>query len=68
MASEPKQSSGILQTVGSWLFLIGSLIFQADSIIEVIEGLSPHVILHVLGSLLFTIGSIFFVVQDMRRL
>ena len=68
MSSEPKQSSGILQTTGSWLFLIGSLIFQYDSILEVLEGLSTHVILHVVGSLLFTIGSIFFVIQDMRQL
>lgn len=68
MTSEPKQSSGLLQTVGSWLFLIGSLIFQVDSIIEVKEGLSNHVILHVFGSLLFTVGSIFFVIQDMRQL
>ncbi len=51
----------------SWLFLIGSLIFQIDAILELTEGISLHVVLHLSASLLFTIGSILFVVHDAQQ-
>ncbi len=47
----------------SWLFLIGSLIFMLDGIIELTEGVSIHAIFHNSASLLFTIGSIFFLLD-----
>jgi hypothetical protein len=47
----------------SWLFLIGSLIFMADGILELTEGISVHAIFHNTASLLFTIGSIFFLLD-----
>lgn len=62
------KSSNILLTLVSWLFLIGSLIFQVDAILELTEGISTHVILHLLASFLFTIGSILFVVHDARQM
>ncbi|MGL5794135.1 MAG: hypothetical protein ACRC06_06935 [Waterburya sp.] len=46
--------------LASWLFLIGSLIFMLDGILELTEGISIHAIFHNLASLLFTIGSILF--------
>lgn len=58
------ESNTVLFTFVSWLFLIGSLIFQIDAILEFMEGFSIHVILHLLASLLFTIGSILFVIHD----
>ena len=53
-----------LLTFGSWLFLIGSLIFQVDSVIELRQGFTTHAILNVFASLLFTLGSILFVIHD----
>lgn len=62
----PEKLSGIKNTEGkdrtslvSWLFLIGSLIFLGDGILELTEGISIHAVLHNVASLLFTIGSIF---------
>ena len=45
----------------SWLFLIGSLMFLLDSFLEVIEGISIHVVIHIVSSILFTIGSLLFI-------
>ena len=45
----------------SWLFLIGSLIFLFDGFIELSEGLSIHVLLHLCASVLFTIASALFI-------
>lgn len=56
-----------LMSLVSWLFLIGSLIFQVDAILELIEGISLHVVLHLSASLLFTIGSVLFVVHDAKQ-
>jgi hypothetical protein len=51
----------------SWLFLIGSLIFQIDAVLEIIESLSFHAVLHFSAGLLFTIGSVLFVVHDAQQ-
>jgi hypothetical protein len=62
--TENSESESNLMPLVSWLFLIGSLIFQVDAILELTEGISLHVVLHLSASLLFTIGSILFVVYD----
>lgn len=51
----------------SWMFLIGSLIFQIDAILELEEGFSIHVLLHLSASLLFVIGSIFFLLDARQK-
>jgi hypothetical protein len=56
-----------LMSLVSWLFLIGSLIFQLDAILELTEGISLHVAFHLSASLLFTIGSILFVLHDAKQ-
>ncbi|MFM7425843.1 MAG: hypothetical protein ACKO7W_12780 [Elainella sp.] len=57
-------------TFVSWLFLIGSLIFQLDALLELTEswsqGLNLHVLFHLSASLLFTVGSLLFVIQDQQ--
>ncbi len=57
----------IIMSLASWLFLIGSLIFQLDAILELTEGISLHVAFHLSASLLFTLGSILFVVHDAKQ-
>lgn len=48
----------------SWLFFIGSSIFLIDGFLELTEGVSIHVLLHLSASVLFTIGSALFIPQD----
>ena len=48
----------------SWLFLIGSLMFVLDSVLENLPGVSFSSLLHLLASILFTIGSILFIPND----
>ena len=48
----------------SWLFLVGSLIFLVDGILELTEGISIHALLHLSASLLFTVGSVLFMPQS----
>ena len=64
---ETDKSDSNLMTLVSWLFLIGSLIFQMDAIVELTEGMSLHVAFHLSASLLFTIGSVLFVLQDAQQ-
>ncbi len=45
----------------SWLFLIGSLMFLFDGFLELTEGISIHVVIHIVASILFTIGSVLFI-------
>ena len=45
----------------SWLFLIGSLMFLFDGFIELSEGFSIHVLLHITASAVFTIASALFI-------
>jgi len=63
---EQRATSNVLLTLVSWLFLIGSLIFQMDAVLEFTEGVSIHAILHLLASFLFTVGSVLFVIHDAR--
>ncbi len=48
----------------SWLFLIGSLMFVLDAVLENMRGVSFSSLLHLLASILFTIGSILFIPND----
>lgn len=50
----------------SWLFLFGSLLFMFDGILENIESISIHSIIHLSASLLFTIGSILFLPRNQK--
>ncbi|MEL7242788.1 MAG: hypothetical protein AAGM40_10630 [Cyanobacteria bacterium J06573_2] len=50
----------------SWLFLFGSLLFMFDGILENIEAISIHSIIHLSASLLFTIGSILFLPRNKK--
>lgn len=51
----------------SWLFLIGSLMFLFDGLIELTEGISIHVFLHLPASVLFVIGSVLFMPTDQEH-
>ncbi|MCU0533752.1 MAG: hypothetical protein MUD14_07645 [Hydrococcus sp. Prado102] len=51
----------------SWLFLIGSLIFTLDAILENIKGVSFSSLLHISASILFTIGSVLFIPSDRQK-
>lgn len=48
----------------SWLFLIGSLMFLFDGLIELTEGISIHVFLHLPASIMFVVGSVLFMPTD----
>lgn len=48
----------------SWLFLIGSLMFVLDTVLENMRGISFSSLLHLLASILFTIGSVLFIPTD----
>jgi hypothetical protein len=48
----------------SWLFLIGSLMFVLDAVLENMRGVSFSSLLHLLASVLFTIGSMLFIPTD----
>ena len=45
----------------SWLFLIGSLMFLFDGLLELTENMSIHVVIHLVSSTLFVIGSVLFI-------
>lgn len=49
------------ESLVSWLFLIGSLMFLFDGIVELTEGISIHGVIHLSASILFTIGSVLFI-------
>lgn len=46
--------------IASWLFLIGSMLFEIDAVSEFIQQFSMMSFLHLSEGLLFLIGSIFF--------
>ncbi|MEO1376218.1 MAG: hypothetical protein AAFW70_18300 [Cyanobacteria bacterium J06635_10] len=54
-------------TLVSWLFLLGSLLFVLDAVLEIIEAISLHSIIHMSASLLFTIGSILFLPRNQQQ-
>jgi hypothetical protein len=49
------------EAIVSWLFLIGSLMFVLDAILENARGVSFSSLLHLSASILFTIGSALFI-------
>lgn len=51
----------------SWLFLIGSLMFLFDGILELTESISIHGLIHLSASILFTIGSILFIPTEQKN-
>lgn len=51
----------------SWLFLIGSLIFVLDAILENMKDISFSSLLHLSASILFTIGSVLFIPSDSQK-
>ena len=55
------------ESIVSWLFLIGSLMFLFDGFLELTEGISIHVVLHIVSSFLFTIGSVLFIPTDKNK-
>lgn len=52
-----------LLSIGNWLFLLGSLVFTFDTIIEIFEGITLHSIFHIVACLLFTIGCVLFILD-----
>ena len=44
----------------SWLFLLGSLLFTLDAVLENLRGISFSSLLHISASILFTVGSLLF--------
>ena len=48
----------------SWLFLVGSLMFLFDGLIELTEGISIHVLFHLPASVMFVVGSYLFMPTD----
>ncbi|MEM8808261.1 MAG: hypothetical protein AAGF01_19755 [Cyanobacteria bacterium P01_G01_bin.38] len=63
------RSSGKLsrEAFVSWLFLIGSLMFVLDAILENVRGVSFSSVLHLVASILFTIGSVLFIPNDSQQ-
>lgn len=60
--TEERKSSQIdREYLVSWLFLIGSLMFLFDAILELTESISIHGVIHLSASILFTVGSILFI-------
>ena len=55
------------ETLVSWLFLIGSLIFVLDGILENFRDISFSSILHLSASVLFTVGSVLFIPNHSQR-
>ena len=55
------KENSIREYLVSWLFLIGSLMFFFDGFLELTEGISIHVVIHIVASILFTIGSVLFI-------
>ena len=67
VAPRPQISKGITskqfsqEVFVSWLFLMGSLMFVLDGVLENLQGVSFSSLLHLLASTLFTIGSVLFI-------
>ncbi len=62
--AEHKPSSTSKEAFVSWLFLIGSLMFVVDGVLENLQGVSFSSVLHLTASILFTIGSVLFIPSD----
>ena len=55
------KSSIAAQRTGSWLFLVGSLVFSADAAVAVADGATIREALYLAGCVLFVVGCGFFV-------
>jgi hypothetical protein len=55
------------ESLVSWLFLIGSLIFTLDAVLENLKGVSFSSLLHISASILFTIGSFLFLPNEQPK-
>jgi len=55
------------ESLVSWLFLIGSLIFTLDAILENVKGTSFSSLLHISASILFTVGSVLFMPNHQQK-
>ena len=51
----------------SWLFVIGSLMFVLDAILENTKNISFSSLLHLSASILFTIGSVLFTPSNSQK-
>lgn len=51
----------------SWLFLVGSVMFTLDAVIENLRGISFSSLLHLSASILFTIGSALFIPSNQQK-
>lgn len=49
--------------LGSYLFLIGSLLFAANSVVDLFQDVSYYSISYFSAAILFVIGSILFVID-----
>jgi hypothetical protein len=63
--SKPKEVNR--EAFVSRLFLIGSLMFTLDAILENIRGISFSSLLHISASILFTIGSVLFIPSNSQK-
>lgn len=52
--------------IGNWLFLLGSLVFTLDTIVEIFEGITLHSIFHIVACLFFTIGCVLFILDAQK--
>jgi hypothetical protein len=68
-SEDSRRLKGIIdrEALVSWLFLIGSLIFTLDAILENVRGISFSSLLHLSASILFTIGSVLFIPSDKQK-
>lgn len=66
IASNTNKQKNSREYLAGWLFLIGSLMFLFDGILELTEGISIHGVIHLSASILFTIGSILFIPTDKK--
>jgi hypothetical protein len=46
--------------MASSLFLWGSLVLVGDAGLELLEGLTPHAVLHLVAGVMFSVGSFLF--------
>ncbi|MEO0409521.1 MAG: hypothetical protein AAF289_19430 [Cyanobacteria bacterium P01_A01_bin.135] len=59
-----KTSAPTREALVSWLFLIGSLLFVLDAVLENLKGVSFSSFLHLFAGILFTVGSALFIPQS----
>ena len=52
--------------LANWLFMLGSLVFTIDALLENIESFSLHSLFHIFASVAFSCGCVLFL-QDAQR-